>query len=87
MLKTQEISTLVFKEKSLIQELFSGEWDENQQIFREPKQNRKTLIKKYVKELLTGQPPKEYTEAKSSQAYRIYRIKIFVLVWIKKHSI
>ena len=61
MLKTQEISTLVFKEQNLIQELFSGEWDENQQIFREPKQNKKTLIKNYVKALLTGRPPKEYT--------------------------
>jgi LPS O-antigen subunit length determinant protein (WzzB/FepE family) len=62
MLKTQEISTLVFKEQNLIQELFSNEWDENQQIFREPKQNRKTLLRNYVKELLTGRPPKEYTE-------------------------
>ena len=61
MLKTQEISTLVFKEQNLIQALFSNEWDENQQIFREPKQNKKTLIKNYVKELLTGRPPKEYT--------------------------
>jgi LPS O-antigen subunit length determinant protein (WzzB/FepE family) len=62
MLKTQEISTLVFKEQNLIQELFSDEWDENQQIFRAPKQNRTRLIKNYVKELLTGQPPKEYTK-------------------------
>ena len=62
MLKTQEISTLVFKEQNLIQALFWKEWDENQQIFRAPKQNRKTLIKNYIKELLTGQPPKEYTE-------------------------
>ena len=61
MLKTQEISTLIFKEKSLIQELFAGEWDENKQLFNKPKQiNIKTLIKKYVKELLTGRPPKEY---------------------------
>jgi uncharacterized protein involved in exopolysaccharide biosynthesis len=62
MLKTQEISTLVFKEQNLIQALFSNEWDENQQIFRAPKQNRTTPIKNYVKELLTGRPPKEYTE-------------------------
>ena len=61
MLKTQEISTLVFNEKNLIQELFSNEWDNAQQIFREPNQNRKTLIKNYVKELLTGRPPKKYT--------------------------
>ena len=62
MLKTPEISTLVFTEQNLIQELFSVEWDNSQQIFREPNQNRKTLIKNYVKELLTGQPPKEYIE-------------------------
>lgn len=62
MLKTQEVSTLIFKEQNLIQELFSGEWDDNQQIFRAPKQNRTTPIKNYVKELLTGRPPKEYTE-------------------------
>ena len=62
MLKTQEISTLVFKEKNLIQALFSDEWDNSQQIFRAPKKNRLTLIKNDVKELLTGQPPKEYTE-------------------------
>ena len=62
MLKTQEISTLVFKEQNLIQALFWNEWDENQQIFRAPKQNRITPIKNYVKKLLTGQPPKEYTE-------------------------
>ena len=62
MLKTQEMSTLIFQEQNLIQELFSGEWDNDRQIFREPKQNRKTLIKNYVKELLTGQPPKEYKE-------------------------
>jgi len=61
MLKTQEISTLIFKEQNLIQALFSGEWDENQQIFREPKKNRLTLIKNVVKEILTGRPPKEYT--------------------------
>ena len=62
MLKTQEISTLVFKEQNLIQALFSNEWDNSQQIFREPKQNKKTLIKNYVKEVLTGRPPTEYTE-------------------------
>ena len=72
MLKTQEISTLVFKEKNLIQALFSDEWfsdewDENQQIFRAPKKSKKTLIKNYVKELLTGQPPKEYTEPSSAR--------------------
>ena len=62
MLKTQEISTLIFREQSLIQELFSGEWDNNQQIFHEPEKNRKILIKNYVKEVLTGQPPEEYIE-------------------------
>ncbi|MDB4229091.1 Wzz/FepE/Etk N-terminal domain-containing protein [Paracoccaceae bacterium] len=61
MLKTQEISTLVFKEKNLIQALFSNEWDNRQQIFRAPEKSRKTLIKSYARELLTGQPPKEYT--------------------------
>ena len=62
MLKTQEISTLIFKDQNLIRALFKGEWDENQQIFRAPKQNRTRPIKNYVKELLTGRPPKEYTE-------------------------
>jgi capsular polysaccharide biosynthesis protein len=62
MLKTQEISTLIFKEQNLIQALFLGEWDETQQIFREPKQNRTKPIKNYLKELLTGRPPKEYKE-------------------------
>ena len=62
MLKTQEISTLVFKEKNLIQALFSKEWDNSQQIFLAPKKNRTTLIKNYFKKLLTGQPPNEYTE-------------------------
>ena len=60
MLKTREISTLVFKDKNLIQKIFSGEWDNNQQIFRAQKRNRKTLIKNYVKELLTGRPPNKY---------------------------
>ena len=49
MLKTQEISTLVFKEQNLIQELFSGEWDNNQQIFREPKQNRRNTHKELLR--------------------------------------
>ena len=62
MLKTQEVSTQIFKEQNLIQALFSHEWDKNQQIFRERKQKKTTFIKNYVKELLTGQPPKEYAE-------------------------
>ena len=61
MLETQEISTMVFKEQNLIQELFSNEWDNNQKIFREPKKNRKMLIKNSIKQLLTGRPSKEYT--------------------------
>ena len=60
MLKTQEISSLIFKEKNLIQELFSNEWDNNQQIFREPEKNRQILIKNYIRKVLTGRPPKEY---------------------------
>ncbi|MBL6855288.1 MAG: hypothetical protein ISQ88_02825 [Rhodobacteraceae bacterium] len=76
MLKTQEISTLVFKDKNLIQALFSKEWDENQQIFRAPKQNRITPIKNYVKELLTGQPPKEYTEPSPAKLTEFINKKI-----------
>jgi len=60
MLKTQEISTLIFNEKNLIQELFAEEWDSNQQIFREQEQTRIRLIKNYVRELITGRTPKEY---------------------------
>jgi len=70
MLKTQEISTLVFKEQNLVQALFSKEWDNTQQIFRAPKQNRTTPIKNYVKELLTGRPPKEYTEPSPARLTR-----------------
>ena len=62
MLRTQEISTMVFNEKNLVQEIFLGEWNNNQQIFLEPKKNRKALIKNFIKELLLGRPSKEYTE-------------------------
>lgn len=60
MLNTQEISELIFKDKKLIQELFASEWDKDKEVFREPKQKRKQLVKNYFKELLTGQPPKTY---------------------------
>ena len=84
MLKTREVSTLIKKKKSLIQELFSGEWDNNQQIFREPEKNRKILIKNYVKEVLTGQPPKEY--ARPNPARLAARIDSDIRISLEKKT-
>ena len=60
MLKTQEIASLVFQDRDLIQELFFNEWDNNQQIFFEPKQSKPMLIINYMKKLITGKPPEDY---------------------------
>ena len=76
MLKTQEISTQIFKEQKLIQSLFSGEWDNNQQIFREPKANRRKLITNSIKKLLTGRPPREYMEPNPARLKALINGKI-----------
>ena len=62
MLTTREVASQIFQEKNLVKKLFSAEWDEKQQIFRKPQQNRNARIKSSIKELLTGQPPREYLE-------------------------
>ena len=67
MLSTLEISELVFREQSLIQELFSGEWDNNQQIFRKPKAKTAHIIKRYVKELIIGRPTEKYSLPKAAK--------------------
>ena len=65
MLKTHEIATLVFKDEELIREIFSSEWDDEEQKFREPKKNRTQVFKQYLKKILTGRIPKEYQKPNS----------------------
>lgn len=72
MLKSKKISSLIFKDKNLIQGLFSHEWDDKQQIFREPKQKRSQVLRKHFKEVLTGQQPKDYIDPNPA------RLKAFI---------
>lgn len=76
MLQTQEIATLVFRDKNLIRELFAAEWDINDKMFKEPKQNKIPSMKKYIEEVLTAQPPKKYIKPNPAKLTGLIRNSI-----------
>ena len=80
MLVTEEVSREIFKEKNLISEIFSYEWNENENLFQKPEPTRVTEIKGFLKELLTGWPPNDYMEPNPARLSSFIRRNIDVSI-------
>ena len=60
LLKSEEVASVILENAELVREIFSQEWDIEQNKFKKPPDGKFTIYRNTLKHFLTGQPPREY---------------------------
>ena len=74
LLRSDEIAEKLLKDKNLVKEIFTAEWDTKQQTFRQPPDSSLSPYVRKLKQLLTGKKNSEYMAPNAAR----------LSVWLKK---